>query len=582
MNGDADQVTLGWPAAAGAVRYRVLVHADGTRLLDLEADEPSLRLARSELSAVRRWTWQVLVRRAEDGGWEDYLPRLLGPDEQLSREPQLAWPVLPEVLAYRVVVRDETVGEVVLKDGFLKPPGSIDWSRLDIRHVHRAQVQAWLDGAWRHHVPYRTVFPPTARVAGEVLELSWAVEPGERLYRVVVRPWSGEALVDTVARRPPIRLPASWLPAGVRFRWQVHVLGEDEPYTPEMVLGLEQQPELRFREVAPARAYRLLVYEGEADALVLKDAFPRPPGRVDWSRLDVSRAHGVRVQAWIDGRWRSHQPYRRLFPPPERILPAAAPQPHGDRASASGERLRHLVVVRFPGRSPDSIYAVRLPDALHMLRLSLFETWTLPSLGQLAGLGVEWSLVCDNEVPDAVCARLLGLCGERLLDRSEERARLLEPGGQCVAVATVLAGDAVHPALPAAVARQVGRLSDQHSAPFAVGFPLFVEASPQLTKARLVIDRGQAPFAVYIAAPASSVDLADFRNPLTRLARRDHQASDWSVPALLRARPGPNQHPLFMHLHGPDVAPELVSVFGAGPRNPAGAAAAAMAASGRE
>ena len=37
------------------------------------------------------------------------------------------------------------------------------------------------------------------------------------------------------------------------------------------------------------------------------------------------------------------------------------------------------------------------------------------------------------------------------------------------------------------------------------------------------------------------------------------------MPALLRARPGPNEHPIFLRERGPEVAMDLLASFGAEP-----------------
>jgi hypothetical protein len=552
-----------WPGAGDACAYRVSVRPEGggTPFLEADVTDPELSIPGTELPAGQRCEWRVFVRRSPEGEWEPYLPEILLADEALAEQPELSWPEVPSALAYRVLVRDDHAGEVVLKHGFLSAPGRIDWSRLDPSHLYRVRVQAWVDGAWRDHLPYRTVFPPAAQMTGELLELEWFAAADAVDYRFSMRPESGEGFaLDLEVTEPVVRVPASLLPSGTRCQWQVAVRrspdGEWEPHLPEIVITderLTSQPELSWPQVPGALAYRVVIRDEELDATVSKHGFLEPRGWIDWTRLELPNPHRVRVQAWVQAAWQDHLPYRVAFPPPERVL--------GPRASAPAGRLEHVVVVQFPGRHLDAAYGVQRPDALHASRLRLFESWTLPSLELLAGEGVAWFVIADGDLPEAIAEALRELCDSRLLHPGAGQAPEFGGRGEGTSIAWLTAGDALHPGVPAAVERRAEAFTGTEAR--GVEFPMCVEASPE--RARLARTPAPASFLVAVEPPDRLVSPVDPRHPILRLPSLDAQVSDWSVPALLRARPGPNEHPIFLRERGPGVAVELLTSFGVSP-----------------
>ncbi len=714
-------VELRWPGEEGVSGYRLLVGSEhgGPPVLDLEVSEPEVLLPAARLPSGVRLAWRVLVRRGDGSGWEEYLPELVLADDALREQPQMTWPDDPEAVAYRIVVRDDGLGEVVLKDSFLRSPGFVDWSRLDTEHVHRACVQAWRGRTWQEHVPYRLVAaPPGTR--DDALELSWPEDPDASLYRLVIRSPDGQTLVDGELAEPMVRLPSTSIPNDVQLHWRVDVqriqrADEDrrwEPYLPEMALGLTTQPEFHFSELHSALAYRLLIYD-EADVLVLRDAFLRSPGRLDWSRLDPSHLHRVRVQAFVDGGWRDHLPYRYVFPPrelagevvelrwpgeegvsgyrllvgsehggppvldlevsePEVLLPAARlpsgvrlawrvlvrrgdgsgweeylpelvladdalreqpelhwppmpgaaayrimvtdlerritvsklgflespgridwsrlalAHPHRVRVEAwegrnwrahvparrvfppparvlvgtrSGapRRLRHVVIVPFAAGMPDTIYGVERPRTLLARRLDLFLKWTVPSLDQLSQQGVAWFVLPEAGLPEAVTEVIRRRCEGHVIGSDVVPTRIDAGAASGIATCWLMAGDAIHPGVLAAVERRAAELSPSAEG-FGVDLALLVEVNPD--GANLVHDASPRRLFVAVTPGPATVDPADPTHPRLRVGSLAHIVADWGVAAVLRSRPGPNEHPIFLRQRGPAVGTQLLRQFG--------------------
>jgi hypothetical protein len=183
---------------------------------------------------------------------------------------------------------------------------------------------------------------------------------------------------------------------------------------------------------------------------------------------------------------------------------------------------------------------------------------------------VEWYLAPDTDLPEPVARSLVELCGERVLAPGDESRQVVSDGAQRIAVAWLLAGDALHPSVPAAVERRAAALGDT-SEPLGVEFPLCVEVTP--VGARLARDPYASSFFVIVDQSGRPVRPADPRHPRLRLESLARPVSDWSVPAVLRSRPGPNEHPIFLRERGPVVEPQLLEAFGV---DPACAATAAV------
>ena len=160
-------------------------------------------------------------------------------------------------------------------------------------------------------------------------------------------------------------------------------------------------------------------------------------------------------------------------------------------------------------------------------------------------------------------ASLRDLAGEHLLGANDPPRTTFGAGGRGVAVAWLTAGDALHPGVPAAVERRMAALPADGVEPVGIGFPLSVEAGP--AGARLARDPAPASFVVVVEPPGTPVDPTDRQHPILHLRSLDARLEDWSVPALLRARPGPNEHPIFLRERGPEVGRDLLASFGADP-----------------
>jgi Putative rhamnosyl transferase len=556
-----DGVELRWPAAANTLRYRVSVRTSaGEPLFEADVSEPILRVPRSKLPAGERCEWRVWRRSSRRSRWETYLPELMIVDERLAAAPAVDWPEEPSALAYRLIVRDDHADAVVLKDGFLAAPGRLDFAQLDPSHLHRVRVQAWVDGAWKDHQPYKPALAPPEAIAGEVLELACPEDPEAVEYRFSVRALRGEMPpLDLELAQPTLHLPAVFLPPDVRCEWHVSVRHEPDgewlPHLPEIVIEDEElaaQPRLSWPEAPGATAYRVVIRDDELGETVSKYGLRSTEGWVDWSVLDASHPHRVRIQAWIDRDWRDHVRYRVAFPPPEHLFRPVAP--------GKLSELEHLVVVHFPAHYMDAAYGVERPNALNVSRLRLFERLTLPSLRSLADQGVEWFMVPDAELSAPILASLAELCGERLVGTGDRPGPAIGEGGRGVAVVWLTAGDALHPGVPGAVERRLAADAAQRDEAFSVVFPLCVEVGPG--GGRLARDPAPAAFAVIVEPPGRSVTPTNPHHPILSLRSLDAQVQDWSVPALIRARPGPNEHPIFLRERGPTVSADLLEQIG--------------------
>jgi hypothetical protein len=147
----AEQVALAWPGELDAVACRVVILDETSGdYIKLEASEPRATVDVSELDPDHVYHWRVQVRTEDGGPWEDVMPyvRLLLPRAG-GETTTLRWDD-DGAVAYRVIVRDESIGEIVVKDGVLGTEYPVDWSALDARHSYRYRIQAaegteWVD-----------------------------------------------------------------------------------------------------------------------------------------------------------------------------------------------------------------------------------------------------------------------------------------------------------------------------------------------------------------------------------------------------------------------------------------------------
>ena len=155
-------VSLRWPSAPDATRYRVVVSnvAPG-ELLKLETDHPQVSVdGPAPAGAWPEWRVQVA---GPDGTWIEYLPYMEWPSEAVHGAIALACPD-DEASLHRVVVHDDSAGAVVIKAATLERSYTLDPARLDPGHVYRWRVQRWDEGNWVDAGAYRSL-PATVSVS---------------------------------------------------------------------------------------------------------------------------------------------------------------------------------------------------------------------------------------------------------------------------------------------------------------------------------------------------------------------------------------------------------------------------------
>jgi hypothetical protein len=155
-------VDLAWPRCEGEQRYRVVLNDalwDEVVLRDV-VERTRYSVPAGALHPGRRYEWKVQMA-ASGGGWRDATPYLALP-RQLSLDAvttSVRWE--PDgSLCYRMVVRDEVAGEIVIKDGVTEASYVVDWSELERSHRHRYKIQAWRGEVWVDLLPYAELTPP--------------------------------------------------------------------------------------------------------------------------------------------------------------------------------------------------------------------------------------------------------------------------------------------------------------------------------------------------------------------------------------------------------------------------------------
>jgi peptidoglycan/xylan/chitin deacetylase (PgdA/CDA1 family) len=173
---EAGPLELSWSEVPGAIGYRVLVRdaASGEYRVKEQVDRPVYTVPEGLLEAGRRYEWRPQARTGRLSRWTDVLPALhlpVPPAKGAVTTP-LEWRDRGAA-AYRVVIRDETAGEIVVKDGVQEPRYVVDWSRLDAAHHLRYRVQDFRDGAWANEDRYRPLNPPAGLIPSRL-----ATRPG--------------------------------------------------------------------------------------------------------------------------------------------------------------------------------------------------------------------------------------------------------------------------------------------------------------------------------------------------------------------------------------------------------------------
>jgi hypothetical protein len=178
----SEAVPIGWPEVPGATRYRVLVRDEttGEDILRSETEKPRYAVPPGRLDRNRRYHWRAQAREGDARRWVDVLPPLrlpLPPPEGAAVTP-LEWPNAGAP-AYRVVIRDETADEIVIKDGVRGTRYLVNWAELDPGHRYRFRVQTWSGDGWADGTPYRQLSPPLSLVRSVVARVEERADAGQ-------------------------------------------------------------------------------------------------------------------------------------------------------------------------------------------------------------------------------------------------------------------------------------------------------------------------------------------------------------------------------------------------------------------
>lgn len=161
-----EPIHLAWLVVPGAAAYRALVRDRTTgEAITLETDKPEVEVEPRLLDPTHVYEWRPQLRRRVDGEWENALPylRLPAPSTPDGPTTTLRWSD-DGAPAYRVVIRDDTLNAIVIKDGVQSTEYTVDWSRLDPSHRYRYRVQAFGGGDWENRTPYIPLNPPITQV----------------------------------------------------------------------------------------------------------------------------------------------------------------------------------------------------------------------------------------------------------------------------------------------------------------------------------------------------------------------------------------------------------------------------------
>jgi D-inositol-3-phosphate glycosyltransferase len=160
-------VEVSWPAERHATAYRVILRDEttGRRVRTWETKKPRYAIPLRRLDRSHRYEWRPQAREGNARRWVDVLPPLrlpLPPPEGAAVTP-LEWPDAGAP-AYRVVIRDETADEIVIKDGVRGTRYLVNWAELYPAHRYRFRVQTWRGDGWIDLTPYRALYPPLSLV----------------------------------------------------------------------------------------------------------------------------------------------------------------------------------------------------------------------------------------------------------------------------------------------------------------------------------------------------------------------------------------------------------------------------------
>lgn len=196
----AEHIDLTWPADPDAVACRVVIFDETSGdHMKLEVGEPRAVVDPSTLDPGHVYHWRVQIRPEDGSAWEDVMPyvRLMLPPGA-GRSTTLRWED-DGALAYRVIVRDDSIGEIVIKDGVVGTEYQVDWSKLNPSHSYRYRIQAADGTEWVDRSGYMPMSAPRGAHARPALDGASSPAGGGELIFLFT--------VDTEVSMRQMRLP---------------------------------------------------------------------------------------------------------------------------------------------------------------------------------------------------------------------------------------------------------------------------------------------------------------------------------------------------------------------------------------
>jgi hypothetical protein len=116
---------------------------------------------------------------------------LAGEESELIQT--ISWEPIEGAVQYRMVIRDDTIGEITNKDIISENSYKFDWGERDVQNSirFRTQYKAEIDGDWIDMESYRYIFAPGSSVLREIFGMSFTsdssgglavTEAGNRLF----------------------------------------------------------------------------------------------------------------------------------------------------------------------------------------------------------------------------------------------------------------------------------------------------------------------------------------------------------------------------------------------------------------
>ena len=151
---------LSWLPCEGAHGYRVdLLGPHRQSSIETHiVTEPRLALS-AVLQRERATRFRVAVTW-DERSWKLHVPEAVILDRIPEPTTTVTWDP-SGAPAYRLLVKDDTLGEIVVKQPVTLPPAPVSWHGLDPSHPHRVRVQEWRDSDWHDIQRYSPLLPPT-------------------------------------------------------------------------------------------------------------------------------------------------------------------------------------------------------------------------------------------------------------------------------------------------------------------------------------------------------------------------------------------------------------------------------------